>query len=1178
MKKFAFIFIFCTLFFQLLPWQLTANAQVDRSQYNLLWKISGNGLQKPSYLFGTMHLKDKRVFDFSDSVLVKLDDCEAFVMEITPDSVFKTIFTELATIRNNKDTTDRLKAILSREEYEALDKRLQDEAGVSIDKVKSKDPWIITMLLNRPVAVSKKSDKTTFLDAYLYRLAKQQGKKVIGVEKVSEQFSIFDQYSLKDELQRSPSATTVKSKSGRLEDLIRVYHKGNIGEIYQMVTQSGMSDAYEKKLLTDRNATMVNRLVSLMASQTTFIAVGAAHLPGEKGMIQLFKNKGYTVTPVQATFTGMAGCYQEKVVPVDWFTFKDPAGEYTVDMPTEPYLYQLPLQGGSDMTMHMLPELGSGMIYYSASLTLPMRLSSHEEDNVFRTMIDRMTSQKGTRLLAEKKIHWNQVPGREIDFFTSQDVKYTRGRLYIRGSRLYMLMVSGSEAQLADKEAVRFFESLRLLENKTPDWNETVSQEGAFRVKSQVPLVPKKREVEGSEGKIYLTYLSGTDHPAGTSFTVLYSDYDPGMVIMDDSIFFAEVINKTVTNSQGKLIDQRVVTAEGFPGRDFTIQGPALFVRGRVFLRASRSYLLLVTGPQAAIGETASIDLFFNSFEFIPYRQTVWQDFVAPDQSYSLKIPGKAHTQTDSLQALLTDSNRNESYASQNPGSGSSYIWIVGEQGPYYQIADEETYFKDLVKQYLGEKDSLVKEDKSRIAGMPARDWVVQTSGNHTLKRIRALVRGSKLYQLLAYVPLTASEDPEVQVFFNSLQFGKEPIKGNLFSNKTDLLLSDLRSGDTITRQQAFRALAAFDFTTQEIPKLYKALQQTYLDDTASTRNTRRMLWQSLATTHDSTTTRFVGEHYNQLSSNAGIQLEALKVLTAINTKESLTLFTDLILAQPPKIESDYPAYDLFFSLSDSLAASKVMYPRLLDLLAVPEYRNALYAFTLQLRDSSVITTADFTPYKAQLVKDCEEKLSILEKRSKQQADYYSVSRSLSLLADLLGGFPQDAATKELLIRMQQLIDNEVALAAQVTLLKNGFPIDKKRMTALAAHPATRTELYRKLTDLQQVHLFPAKYRTQKYFAESALVAFLSEDGEAPDQIELIAEKDVSYEGEKGRAFLFKFRYLREEQKEWYVGISGLQPQDKKQVTVYGNLVYSDYQSLKTATIDQHFKRFLQGE
>ena len=68
-------------------------SQQSRSNYNLLWKISGNGLKKPSYLFGTMHLKDKRVFDFSDSVLVKLDECPAFAMEILPDSIIRALFT-----------------------------------------------------------------------------------------------------------------------------------------------------------------------------------------------------------------------------------------------------------------------------------------------------------------------------------------------------------------------------------------------------------------------------------------------------------------------------------------------------------------------------------------------------------------------------------------------------------------------------------------------------------------------------------------------------------------------------------------------------------------------------------------------------------------------------------------------------------------------------------------------------------------------------------------------------------------------------------------------------------------------------------------------------------------------------------------------------------------------------
>src|SRR4051812_19040402 len=89
------------------------NAQKTRVKYNLLWKISGNGLNKPSYLFGTMHLRDKRVFDFSDSVLVKLQECDAFAMEVIPDSILVVLFDHI--MKEKKDTTNYLIQQLSPE-------------------------------------------------------------------------------------------------------------------------------------------------------------------------------------------------------------------------------------------------------------------------------------------------------------------------------------------------------------------------------------------------------------------------------------------------------------------------------------------------------------------------------------------------------------------------------------------------------------------------------------------------------------------------------------------------------------------------------------------------------------------------------------------------------------------------------------------------------------------------------------------------------------------------------------------------------------------------------------------------------------------------------------------------------------------------------------------------------
>lgn len=146
----------------------STQAQKQRDHYELLWKISGNGLKKPSYLFGTMHLADQRVFDFSDSVIAKIQECDGFALEVSPDSMAQ--FIAQLMIDRKKDVVIRdFKKDLTEKEYAVLKEKIWVEASLNLDQINDKTPKQIARLLNSPLLTQ--NDKNTFLDGYLYRIA-----------------------------------------------------------------------------------------------------------------------------------------------------------------------------------------------------------------------------------------------------------------------------------------------------------------------------------------------------------------------------------------------------------------------------------------------------------------------------------------------------------------------------------------------------------------------------------------------------------------------------------------------------------------------------------------------------------------------------------------------------------------------------------------------------------------------------------------------------------------------------------------------------------------------------------------------------------------------------------------------------------------------------------------------
>ena len=258
----------------------------SRDQYNLLWKISGNGLDKPSYLMGSMHVKDSRAFDFSDSVLVALQRCEGFALEVHPDSIMEFSISESLNQRKDQMVRD----MLDLDEYNDMSQWLRERGQVGSDVVSYRDPWLVELVVSR--SPEREDDMDVVLDTWLYRQASRHGKKIFGVESIKGHFGLLD--DLQEEQRREVYRSKLLSRE-LSDELIRLYHEGNIEGIQRYFDQSDMNPEFKYKLLDERNRIMANNMDVQSKAMSMFYVVGVAHLPGPQGVIALLKEKGYTL-------------------------------------------------------------------------------------------------------------------------------------------------------------------------------------------------------------------------------------------------------------------------------------------------------------------------------------------------------------------------------------------------------------------------------------------------------------------------------------------------------------------------------------------------------------------------------------------------------------------------------------------------------------------------------------------------------------------------------------------------------------------------------------------------------------------------------------------------------------------------------------------------------------------
>jgi len=272
----------------LLPWLgLSLAHGEDRG---LLWKIESSGAP-PSYLFGTIHTDDARVTDFSPGFKQAFKESQDFMMEVLPPRDMTPVFMKQGS----------LKDMLRPEELEQV-RQLAEMHAIQEDIALRMKPWLLAAIFSLPRAQSPFT-----LDILLLGMASGSGKRVMGLENAETHFGALDSLSDAEQLTllRAALAQTPEEKARDFEAVVQAYLNKEIETIAAVDEKrlGGIPPALWEKvkflLLDQRNAHMAEGIVRQMKQSRVFVAVGAAHLPGDGGLIDRLRKAGYRLTPIQ---------------------------------------------------------------------------------------------------------------------------------------------------------------------------------------------------------------------------------------------------------------------------------------------------------------------------------------------------------------------------------------------------------------------------------------------------------------------------------------------------------------------------------------------------------------------------------------------------------------------------------------------------------------------------------------------------------------------------------------------------------------------------------------------------------------------------------------------------------------------------------------------------------------
>jgi len=269
------------------------SVQAQKNENSLLWKVEGKDI-KTSYVFGTFHMLPKEDFILKDNVKTALEASELTVLELDyDDPAMQTDMAKFSVLPEGKT----LEEFVDKEEYTLIDTYFKNKMGIGFENLKTLKPFVVSAM----VMTSYLGKEYASPEATLVGLSKEQQKEIKGLETVESQLSIFDNLPFDEQIDEIVS---MLDENNGVEEvfntMIAQYKKEDIDELYRYV---GMGDLYSTEaamdaILHDRNENWIPQIVAYSKKQKVFYGVGAGHLGGKKGVINLLREAGYKVTPV----------------------------------------------------------------------------------------------------------------------------------------------------------------------------------------------------------------------------------------------------------------------------------------------------------------------------------------------------------------------------------------------------------------------------------------------------------------------------------------------------------------------------------------------------------------------------------------------------------------------------------------------------------------------------------------------------------------------------------------------------------------------------------------------------------------------------------------------------------------------------------------------------------------
>ena len=1151
-------------------------AQLPRKKKypSLLWEITGNGMKKPSYLFGTMHISNKMVFHLPDSFYNAIKNVDVVALELSPE-LWQA---DIPRMNRQTDAYQRFASGYS-DDYVHQNTFTEDSYIPQLQAALKAEPALNNSLLYRSSASGEDFEENTYLDLYIYQTGRKLGKRATGVESfMGSQRMAVEAYL---------DAATNKSKKKTRSDLNPyevlqatqdAYRNGDLDALDSLDGLTEENAAFTEKFLYRRNDIQARSMDSIMHHEALFVGVGAAHLPGRRGVIEILRRKGYTLRPVrmQDRDAAQKDIIDSLRVPVRFTRQWSEDSAYRVAAPGQ----LQPLRGNSQQQMdyadmangsyYLITRIKTHPLYTGATPAKALRVA----DSLFYEAIP-------GKILTKTLIEKNGAKGYEITNRTRRG-DLQRYQLFAMPAEIIIFKMGGTEDYVGGPEADSFFNSIQLKNYTAQAGYRYGPKEGGYHITfPQKPVAEYDYRSQDGEPR---TTAEATIAATGESFAMMKKDIYT-FRFLDKDTFCASLGLESALNDVEKssILERRSSAYQGYAAADAIVRAKnGQYIHYRSVVQGPQQFLL---AARTADRNSPAAEAFLNSLRFVPtqygapihVRDTFLKiDVTTPiamemDNDVAALI-AYSRSAAQKVKAQSGDYSNNPEERKANFFSESTGELVTVETAmypAYYYSRKSKTFWSRILDNATNDSDMVLQKSEalSYPDGISGYSLTISDTGSSRIIRRVVLLKGMTLYTISAEIDGKMGESDFVHSFLSTVRPFDVSATPAITDSKSTRFFADYYNRDSLTHARAVDAISTTYFGPEGYPKIVEAISRLK-PGTAEYYTLKPKFIRELGYLSDSTNdTRVLATLkaiYKRSGDTSWIQNEVLTAMQHLRTKEATTAFRELLVQDPPVFDNASDYTGIFSTYEDTLQLGAQLFPDVLQLASIADFKPAVISLLANEVDSGYVKPAAYQSMlsniafdaKIALKKEMNEDESAREATARREAQdetdgYSSSTRNLpandtarGVLYDyavlLAPYYDQNPAVPRFFDKMLSVRTPETRLYAALLLKRNNQPVPDSIWSSLASNKLYRGRLYEVLNRAGMLRYFPGTAPTQEERVRSGLYAQVSDI----KNIRLVGRQTATVDGKSG--IVYTFRYRKRGASADKLAINGPQPADDK--------------------------------